>query len=185
MAWTAPMTAVAGNIFKASEFNTHIRDNLNETGPSFGASDTGFFVVSGTNSISSTLPQSAFTSTSPSDQSTTSTTYTDLATVGPQIVDADVQQFAVISLGCASVHNTSGATNTCRMSVDITNTETPAYSRAANDDISVANSSNIRYQYGATFVVTLVPGVYTFTAKYRVSTGTGNFNNRSLNVFSF
>lgn len=68
------------------------------------------------------------------------------------------------------------------MSVDIAS---EAYSTAASDTISIANSSNIRYQYGATFVLTLVPGTYTFTAKYKVSTGTGNFNNRSLSIFSF
>lgn len=34
MVWTPPMTAVNGDPFAASEYNTHIRDNLRETMPS-------------------------------------------------------------------------------------------------------------------------------------------------------
>jgi hypothetical protein len=29
MAWTAPMTAIPGDVFTAAQFNTHVRDNLN------------------------------------------------------------------------------------------------------------------------------------------------------------
>ena len=31
MTWTAPMTAVAGAVYTAAQWNTSIRDNLNET----------------------------------------------------------------------------------------------------------------------------------------------------------
>lgn len=33
MAWTVPMTAIAGELWTASDFNVHVRDNLNETMP--------------------------------------------------------------------------------------------------------------------------------------------------------
>lgn len=29
MVWTAPMTAIPGDVFTAAQFNTHVRDNLN------------------------------------------------------------------------------------------------------------------------------------------------------------
>lgn len=29
MVWTAPMTAIPGDVFTAAQFNTHLRDNLN------------------------------------------------------------------------------------------------------------------------------------------------------------
>lgn len=40
MAWTTPMTAVANAVWTAAQFNSDIRDNLNETGPAKATSSS-------------------------------------------------------------------------------------------------------------------------------------------------
>lgn len=184
MVWTAPMTAVDGNIFKASEFNTHIRDNLMETGPALNLASGGFFSVTGLNSISASFPQNEFI-TSGSDQTTTSTSYTDLATVGPTISNITVGGFVFISLGAKIFNSTSG--NMTRMSVELTaDPLSGGVGQSASDAWSVGQSRGVPYQLGGSFVIIVAsPGTYTFTAKYKVAGGTGNFNNRSLFVFPF
>jgi len=178
MVWTAPMTAIAGDIFKASQFNTHVRDNLLET--EMGLPVTGddyFFVTTGVNSISASIPTLSLVATS---QTTTSTTYTNLTTVGPTINDLNVNNKVLISVGADMVNNTSG--ERCRMSVEYSNDGTTV---SATDTMCVANSGTLRHNIGASFVLTTVPGTYTFTAKYRVSAGTGTFVNRNLFIFPF
>ena len=82
MAWTAPMTAVDGAIFTASQFNANIRDNFLETAPAKATTEGGYFTVNGLNSIVQRLPGSANIDAL---QTTLSTTFTDLATVGPTV----------------------------------------------------------------------------------------------------
>ena len=43
------MTAVASSVFTAAQFNTFIRDNLNETSPAKATTAGAYFTVSGTN----------------------------------------------------------------------------------------------------------------------------------------
>lgn len=51
MAWTSPMTAVDTEVFTAGQFNTHIRDNLNATGPRKVFGEAGYFATLSTNEI--------------------------------------------------------------------------------------------------------------------------------------
>jgi hypothetical protein len=51
MAWTAPMTAVSGAAFTAAQFNTHVRDNLLETGPAKVTGSNQFLISNGPNSL--------------------------------------------------------------------------------------------------------------------------------------
>ncbi len=82
MAWTAPMTAIAGSVFTAAQFNTFIRDNLAETAPAKATNPGAYFTTSDTNQISERAFLDAIVETS---QGTTSTTYTNLATSGPAV----------------------------------------------------------------------------------------------------
>lgn len=178
MAWSAPMTAVAGAIFTAAEFNQYVRDNLNETAPAKATAAGGYFVATGVNAIEERLSARATVNT---DESTASTSYTDLATVGPSVtVTTGTQALAVIS---SESYISSGGTqaSTCRTSVEISG----ASSVAATDDTCVCRSGNSgdRYQMSRAVLVTgLTAGSNTFTLKYRVSASTGNFTRRNIAV---
>lgn len=175
MAWTAPMTAVAGSVFTAAQFNTYIRDNLNECPAAKATTPGSLFVTSDTNQIAERVPTSSAISGS---QTTTSTTYADLGTVGPQVtVTTGVSVLVWIS--SFAQNSTSGAQS--NVSFDITG----ATSTAASDVESIrlqANSVNDFFRAGICSQMPVTPGSNTFTMKYRVSGGTGTFANRSMTV---
>lgn len=63
MAWTAPMTAVSGELFTASEYNLYVRDNFLEVAASvnkdLAANTGGLFSVEATNRIKQRFPGAA------------------------------------------------------------------------------------------------------------------------------
>lgn len=181
MAWTAPMTAVAGNIFTAAEFNTHVRDNFLETAPAKATTAGSHFAATGLNSIAERFPSSASIVT---NETTTSTTYTDLATVGPTVTVATGPR-AWVALG-AELGNSVSLTASVRIALQISG----ATSVAASDDFAFGsngwNATNHRNVGITGGVFTgLTAGTNTFTAKYRVSAGTGNYARRILSVIPF
>lgn len=176
MAWTAPMTAVATQVFTATQFNTHIRDNLLETEAAKATTAGAMFFTTGANAIVERIPTGAKVAT---DQSTTSTSFTDLATVGPTVtVDTGTTVMVFYATGCYN----SGANNLMEMSYAVSGSTTiaAASTNAALIDGIVAN--NIPRISSFQLVSGLTEGANTFTAKYRTSAGTANFFNRELVV---
>ena len=55
MAWSAPMTAVSGSVLTAAQFNTYVRDNLNETAPAKATAAGQIFVSTAANAIAARL----------------------------------------------------------------------------------------------------------------------------------
>lgn len=51
MTWTAPMTAVDGDVLTASQFNRYVRDNLNETAVAKATTAGQFFVATSGTSV--------------------------------------------------------------------------------------------------------------------------------------
>src|SRR3954463_9664656 len=100
MTWSAPMTAVAGAPFSAAQFNTYVRDNLNETAPAKATAGGQLFVSTGPNAIAARTPTAATVVTS---QTTASTSYTNLATAGPAVTVTTGTQ--AIALFKASISN--------------------------------------------------------------------------------
>lgn len=82
MAWTAPMTAIARDIWSAAQYNAHVRDNLLETMAGKAANAGGYFVTTAAGAIAQRLPGSAVVATS---QTRSSTAYGDLTTTGPAV----------------------------------------------------------------------------------------------------
>jgi hypothetical protein len=80
MAWSAPMTAVANATFTSAQFNQYVRDNLLECAPAKATTPGRLIVTTGPNAITERVVTQASISTS---ETTTSTSYTDLATTGP------------------------------------------------------------------------------------------------------
>lgn len=173
MAWTAPMTAVSGSVYTAAQFNMFVRDNLNETAPAKATTAGSHFAGTGLNSIAERIAATDIVATS---QTTTSTSYTDLATVGPTIT-ATTGPYAIVFLYNSNVNST---TVSSLMSFEVSGAS--SISAADNTSIGIAGTAGSRE--GAAFLLTtLTPGSNTFRCKYRVGSGTGTFADRRITVF--
>lgn len=179
MAWTAPKTWVGGEVPSAANFNAHIRDNLLETMPAKATQDGQIFAGNGVNSITPRFIEAARVSTF---ETTTSTSYTNLATTGPSVT-VTTGAFCVVMWSCQLQNN--GALNLSAMSWEMSGANT----RGALDVVSVhqsAVSANQVWRLGNVDVLSgQTPGSTTFTAKYKVSAGTGSFSDRFLCVIPF
>ena len=180
MAWSAPMTAVANSTFTAAQFNQYVRDNLNETSPAKATAASGYFVGDGVNSITERF---AVTDLELGIGETTATDYDDLdspANVGPSVT-LETGPAALIIVRCSS-ENSGGGSSRMAYEVSGATSLNPADNRgvgffgAAGGNINASDVS---------LWTALNPGTNTFTAKYRVSSGTGNFRSRRIIVMPF
>lgn len=180
MAWTAPKTWVGNEVPTAAALNTHIRDNMLETMAAKALTEGSIFVASGPNSI---VERQVVTDRIATSQSTSSTTYTNLATVGPSVT-CTTGTGAIVFHSCSVSNNASGFSS---MSWDITGATTrSAFDSFAIrlDGVTAANT----WKVGSSDMITavLTPGVNTFTAKYKAETGTtATFADRFLCVIPF
>lgn len=125
---------------------------------------------------SRTQPKGATVATS---QTTTSTTYTDLATVGPATT-LTTGTAAMVALTAEA--DTTGAGVTPYMGFAVTG----ASSVAAADAMAmrVDSSAVVNVAASVLYLVTgLTAGSNTFTTKYRVGSGTGSYVNRNIAVW--
>lgn len=170
------MTAVAGATFAASQFNQYVRDNLNETAPAKATTAGQFFVSTGANSIAARQLASAVILTA---ETTTTTSYTDLATVGPQVSATTGPNVLVMFASQIDNSSTNGA-SACSVAVS------GATSISASDDWRIVRdgvTGGNPHRYGAAHLFTgLNPGTNIFTMKYEVGSGTGTFQRRELIV---
>lgn len=171
------MTAVAGSVFTAAQFNTFIRDNLAETAPAKATTPGSFFTTSATNQITERVPAQATVNTS---ETTTSTTFTDLATVGPTVtVTTGVQALIVVS---AEISNNT-ASQAGRIAVDISGATTIAPDN--NKVLRQESSGTTEFQRCSLVYLqtALTPGSNTFKMMYTtVGASTASFNFRNLVV---
>lgn len=167
------MTAVSNSVFTAAQFNQFVRDNLNETAPAKATQAGSHFVGTGVNSIAERLGQSDLITTL---QTTTSTSYTDLATVGPSFTTT-TGPLAWVFLYNSSLNSGSTAS---LMSYTVSG----ASSVSAQDAQSIGVSGTNGGRFGAVFLQSgLTAGSNTFTCKYRVGGGTGTYADRRIAVF--
>ena len=111
-------------------------------------------------------------------QTSASTTYVDLATVGPQVTVTTLTT-AWVDLS-AYISNTGGGSNQW-MAVAVSGATTIP----AADSNAITSGSPATYAYslgGGVLVAGLTPGANTFTAKYRTVAGTGTWEYRNLRV---
>jgi len=112
-------------------------------------------------------------------QTTTSTTYVDLTTVGPTCVLTLPAARRVLVFIKAQCRQTTTTPNRVYMSVALTG----ATVGAAPDLRAVSHNGNGQGEsYASVAFVDCVAGTTTFTAKYRVVGGTGEFSSRTLVV---
>ncbi len=176
MVWTPPLTAIAGSVLTAAEWNISVRDNLNMTAPALATQESTLFVGTGVNSIAERLPTGEAVTT---QETTTSTTPADLATPGPAVT--------VTTGPNAFIHFRGGISNSSAGATAIMGYDTSgATTLAANIARSISSdglAANSRMRIGTTvWTDELTGGSNTFTAKYWVSGGTGTFIHREISV---
>lgn len=126
----------------------------------------------------SMMPKSAGVLT---EESTSSTSFTDLATAGPAVT-LQTGTSAIVSLSAEFQHGTAGAA--MRMGVAVSGATTLAAS-TDNCLLLVNTNANYEIQYTRLLLLTgLTAGSNTFTAKYNVGSGSGSFFKRNLTVWA-
>ena len=112
------------------------------------------------------------------NQTTTSTSYTDLATAGPAVtLTTGTKALVVVSCG---LYNS--VANSTYMGFAVSGATTIAAADASAIEIGGSNGTVFVAVSRALMLTTLTAGSNVFTAKYRVSGGTGNFYNRAIVV---
>jgi hypothetical protein len=177
MAWTAPMTAVAGATFTAAAFNIHVRDNLNETAPAKATASSQVPVSSGPNAIAMRSPTAASVSTL---EQTSSTAWTDLTTVGPRVT-VQTGTIALVWWACDMANNVSNSLS--KSSVAVSGASTVAASDAWMLSLDGNQAGNFSRCSMAHVFTGLTPGLNTFTMRYGVGSNQGSFRTREINVF--
>lgn len=200
MAWTAPRTWGATEMVTAALLNEQIRDNLNECMTAKARTRGGFFTTlesDTTGNLSSTDPDDAnhkviverycsaqrIAAAETLDTATVGAgVFADLATVGPTVtVETGQQALVFMSMTAVNDHTSfqsimswgvSGATNRLVYFDPISLIQDGCKQIGA-----VWNWSQADHMKG------LIPGVNTFTCKYRAGGGKATFSNRMLAVF--
>lgn len=154
MTWAVPRTYVAGEVTTAAHLNQDARDNFKAFVAQADRVDTS--------------------------QTTTSTTYTDLATAGPDVT-VDTLSDAYVYVSAQLSHGTAGGITNMAYAVS------GATTYAANDEDSLRQTSIAAGDlYAGTRMskrADLTPGSNVFTAKYKSgSAGTSTFIYREILV---
>lgn len=173
------MTAIANSVFTAAQFNTFVRDNLNETAPAKSTTTSSHFVGNGVNSI---VERVSGVDGVAAAETTLSTSYTDLATVGPTVTQT-TGTIAFVFIRCGMEN--SGANAGSFMSFEVSGASTIAAADTQSINIAGLTAAS-RFRLGTAYMLNnLTGGVNTFTAKYKVSANTGTFTQRQLSVMPF
>ena len=151
MAWTSPRTWATGEVVTAALLNVHLKDNLVDLDRR-------------------TSPYSSVVATS---QTTTATTYSDLATPGPSVALLEIGSTgkALLAMHSGLANATAGIASF--MGFEISGATTLAASDSTAIGFTSATSA-VGIRCGSTLILTgLTPGATTFTAKYRMDPGVG------------
>ena len=155
--------------------NTHVRDNLRETAPFLATAGSQLFVSTAAN----TLTARSFAGNGITTQQTTaSTSFTDLASTGPTVT-VTTGTNAIVIVNCEMSNATAGQEALADFAI------TGASARSASSATAitaVSSAADERYRIGVTqlFTTGVSAGSNTFQMKYRVTGGTGTFLNRRL-----
>lgn len=174
MTWNILPTYTDGDALTAAMLEG-IKGNINETAPAKATTAGWHFVSNGVNTIVERAIQSAKITT---QQTTGSTTYANLATNGP-VVTVNTGAQALVFFGCQMFNDGAGA---CWSSYEIfgATSNSPEDNRA----ITAEANANDSFRMGVTELQPVTPGNNTFHQKYRVSSGTGTFDDRYVIVMA-
>lgn len=181
MAYSVPLTAVAGAALTDSQWNASVRDNILATLPALVTAAGQLGVATGANAIAARNNPSDIISTA---EAVVATSYGNISggTVGPTLSSLTTGANAFVVLSCNMFNNTGGAAS--YMSYTVSGATTVA----ADDTRALYyESSNAGDLIAMSHFVpqALTAGVNTFQGKYRVGAGTGTFGSRRLSVLNF
>lgn len=177
MAWTSPMTFVANNVLTASQLNTFLSGNLLETAPAKATTAGSWFVGAGENKIVERIPAFAKVAAS---ESTSSTSFIDLETVGPSVTTYTGSRVIIFISG--SMTNSFDAA-TSIIGYEITGSETQAATDTSSLTIDGVETDKKSQRCQIILEENIKPGLNTFKLKYKVGSNTGNFSDRFIGVW--
>lgn len=176
MAWTAPMTAVANATFTASQFNTHVRDNLNETAVAKATTAGRIFVATGANALAERAISSATVAT---NEARANSAYGDTATAGPAVtVTTGTNALVMIS---AQMHSGT-ADEEIWSSYEVSGASTIAAADGVGVQAHSATTFDGYRSSACSHLTTLTAGSNTFTMKYKTDGTSAQFQNRHIIV---
>jgi len=168
-----PSTTLGDIEYRSSTANTNTRLGIGTTGQVLSVSGG----VPSWTTPSAGGPANAVATVN-TTQSTTSSSYTDLSTVGPAVtLTTGTRALVIIKAGAV----TSNANNSARMGFAVSGATTVA----ANDVETYHSDSTLSYLHASSgFIITgLTAGSNTFTCKYKIDTsGTATFKDRIITV---
>jgi hypothetical protein len=170
------MTFTSGNTLTAAQLNTNVRDDLNETSPAKATAASRWFPGIGANDVRerAILGDSIVTS-----ESTTSTSYTNLASWGPTVT-LTTSTYALVWINAHLQTNTAGAVTYASYEV------TGASSISASDVWCCrmqASGTNDDQRAGiAHYQNAITAGSNSFRMMYRTTAGTASFASRHILV---
>ena len=162
------------SVLTAAQMNTYVRDNTNETGPAKVTAAGQYLVATGANTLAARQVGDEIVEDS---ETTTSTSYTDLATTGPS--------------GTRTTGTTCLVTTTCELSNSGAGTSNATFAisgattTSAEDFRRIKNTGTDALRMSVQTFMSVTAGSNTFTMKYRVSSGTGTFLARRIHVMPF
>lgn len=178
MAYSTPLTAVSSTALTAAQWNASVRDDMLVTPAALATTAGRIFVATGTNAIAERAIETATVATS---QTTGSTTFTNLATVGPAITMTTGAR-AIIFITASMTNDTAGVFAVASCSVTGAST-IPAVADTESLMFQMSTGSggtgNVRAS-DCIMYTTLTPGSNTFTMVYRASGGTATFKDRKI-----
>jgi len=178
IAWATPPTFVSGNALTAAQLNI-LSGDLNETAPAKATAEGQLFVATAGNTIAARLSGAAYVATA---QSTTSTAYTNLTTIGPQVTVTHGTRVLVL-INLQMQNNTIGGRSVAAPDLTGANVAAP---QDSTDVMLYGAVANFEAQVGgAVLYGALTAGSTTFTLQYKVTSGTGTFTFRRMAVIPF
>lgn len=182
MAWTVPITWLAGQYPTAALLNAQLRDNMLATAAGKATTAGRLFFTSGDHAISE-RPWEVGTMDG-TGTTTGSTSYVDLSDGAGASVTLTTGTQACVFWGAQMATNT--ATTSCRVSFAISGATTTA----ASDNYPIVHEAgttlNLNMGMSAQTIVPVNAGSNTFTMKYKMSSAaaTGTFLRRRISVVS-
>ncbi len=178
MAFTTPLTAVAGTALTAAQWNASVRDNFLETGPAKATAAGNLLVTSGVGAIGERRPTIA--RIVGGGQSTASATFVDLLTVGPTVGPLLTGTSAIYIVAAFVQNATAGQGGY----MGVTVSGASAIAGDSNRSLRImsgAAGENAKQGYAGMFFGSLTPGANTFKAVYSVvASGIATFDEREL-----
>lgn len=182
MAWTAPMTAIALDLFTATEYNKYVRDNFLETAPAKADTSGGLFTVDVANRIMQRFVGTT-TVTAEHRISICDVTYKDVQSAGP-FVTVKTGGKAMVMITAEMMNSNTNAQASASFEIS------GATTRAASDNWRITHDGvtggKWSRQSSCHHVTDLNAGLNTFRMKYRTGNlGPVHFRRREITVIPF